>query len=67
MLAGGLPDDRISQRAARSYHARRSGDIEVILELYWMRASTDTTQGSPRGYDAHIPLILMGPGPVGGT
>jgi hypothetical protein len=66
LVAGGLPDDRISQRAARSYHVARSGDIEVILEPYWMRASTGTTHGSPWGYDAHIPLILMGPGVAAG-
>ena len=31
-----------------------------------MRSSVGTTHGTPYGYDAHIPLILMGPGVKGG-
>lgn len=66
-LLGGLADDRVSQRVARSYHAGRSGDIEIVLEPYWIRNASGTTHGSPYGYDAHIPLILMGPGVAAGT
>jgi arylsulfatase A-like enzyme len=62
LLDGHLPDERISQRVARSYHPVRSGDLEVVLDPYWIRGSSNTTHGSPYGYDAHIPLILMGPG-----
>jgi arylsulfatase A-like enzyme len=67
LIGGAVPADRVSQRVARSYHARRSGDIEVVLEPYWVRPATDATHGSPYGYDAHIPLVLMGPGIVAGT
>jgi hypothetical protein len=67
LLSGGLPDDRISQRVARSYHGVRSGDLEVVLDPYWiMRQDPGTTHGSPYAYDAHIPLILMGPGLTAG-
>jgi arylsulfatase A-like enzyme len=44
----------------RGFYAQRSGDLEVILEPFWMRQATGTTHGSPYNYDAHIPLILMG-------
>src|SRR5690606_36738371 len=40
----------------------RSGDLEVVLDPYWIRGSSGTTHGSPYTYDSHIPLILMGPG-----
>jgi hypothetical protein len=46
----------------RGFKARRSGDLEIILEPYWMRQATGTTHGSPYNYDAHIPLNLMGRG-----
>ena len=44
----------------RGFNAQRSGDIEVLLEPFWMRQATGTTHGSPYNYDAHIPLIVMG-------
>ena len=46
----------------RGEHLTRSGDIEVILDPYWMRAARGTTHGTPYAYDAHIPLVFMGPG-----
>lgn len=67
LLGGAVPGDRVSERVARSYHARRSGDLEIVLEPYWIRAATGATHGSPYEYDAHIPLVLMGPGIVAGT
>jgi Type I phosphodiesterase / nucleotide pyrophosphatase len=60
LLRGEVPDDRIGSRVLRSFNAQRSGDLEIILEPYWMRQATGTTHGTPYSYDAHIPLILMG-------
>ena len=62
LLLGQVPDDKISQRVARSYNARRSGDLEILLEPYWIRGATGTTHGTPYSYDSHIPLVFMGPG-----
>jgi predicted AlkP superfamily pyrophosphatase or phosphodiesterase len=67
LLGGAVPGDRISQRVARSYHATRSGDLEIVLEPYWIRGATGSTHGSPYNYDSHIPLVLMGPGVQPGT
>jgi hypothetical protein len=60
LLRGDVPNDRIGQRILRGFNAQRSGDLEIILEPYWMRQATGTTHGTPYGYDAQIPLILMG-------
>jgi hypothetical protein len=60
LLRGQVTDDRIGQRVLRGFNAQRSGDLEIILEPYWMRQATGTTHGTPYAYDAHIPLILMG-------
>ncbi len=62
LLRGEVANDLIGSRVLRGFNAQRSGDLEIILEPYWMRQATGTTHGSPYNYDAHIPLILMGRG-----
>jgi predicted AlkP superfamily pyrophosphatase or phosphodiesterase len=62
LLSGEVAPDTIGHRIARSYHIARSGDLEIVLDPYWMRASGGTTHGTPYSYDAHIPLVFMGPG-----
>jgi hypothetical protein len=44
----------------RGFNAQRSGDLEIILEPFWIRQAQGATHGSPYNYDAHIPLILLG-------
>jgi hypothetical protein len=60
LVRGEVAADRIGSRVLRGFNQQRSGDIEIILEPYWMRRATGTTHGTPYNYDAHIPLILMG-------
>jgi hypothetical protein len=60
LLRGLVANDRVGSRVLRGFNAQRSGDLEIILEPYWMRQAQGTTHGTPYGYDAHIPLILMG-------
>ena len=62
LLLGNVPNDRIGGRVLRGFNAQRSGDLEIILEPYWIRQAQGTTHGTPYNYDAHIPLILMGRG-----
>jgi hypothetical protein len=57
---GQVGADRIGGRVLRGFNAQRSGDLEIILEPFWMRSATGTTHGSPYNYDAHIPLVIMG-------
>ena len=61
LLRGEVGDDRIGRRVVRGFNVQRSGDLEIILEPFWMRATSGTTHGTPYNYDAHIPLVLMGP------
>jgi arylsulfatase A-like enzyme len=60
LLRGEVVNDLIGTRVLRGFNAQRSGDLEIILEPYWMRQATGTTHGSPYNYDAHIPLIILG-------
>jgi len=62
LLRGEVQNDRVGSRVLRGFNAQRSGDLEIILEPYWMRQAQGTTHGTPYNYDAHIPLILMGRG-----
>ena len=62
LLQGQVAPDQIGARLARSYNLARSGDLEIVLDPYWLRSSNGTTHGTPYSYDAHIPLMLMGPG-----
>ncbi len=60
LLRGEVPNDRIGNRLIRGFNRQRSGDLEIILEPYWIRAAQGATHGTPYNYDAHIPLVLMG-------
>lgn len=60
LLRGEVANDRIGNRLVRGFNARRSGDLEIILEPYWIRQAQGATHGTPYSYDAHIPLVLMG-------
>lgn len=62
ILNGRPAYDAIDERVLRSFNARRSGDLEIVLDPYWIRSGSGTTHGSPYNYDSHIPLIFMGAG-----
>jgi predicted AlkP superfamily pyrophosphatase or phosphodiesterase len=62
LLLGQVSADKLGERVMRSFHSGHSGDIEVLLDPYWIRGGTGTTHGTPYSYDSHIPLIFMGPG-----
>jgi predicted AlkP superfamily pyrophosphatase or phosphodiesterase len=58
---GAVPNDPISTRVIRSFNSKRSGDLEILLEPYWIRSAEGTTHGTPYSYDTHVPLVFMGP------
>jgi hypothetical protein len=62
LLEGRVPPDPWSRRVLLSFHRERSGDVEILLEPYWMSSKAGTTHGTPYSYDTHIPLMFMGPG-----
>ena len=67
LLAGSASDDPVGRSLANSVSAQRTGDLELLLEPYWMFAARGTTHGSVFGYDMHVPVIFMGPGIRPGT
>jgi len=63
LLSGRAAADKFDQRVARSFNPRRSGDLEILLDPYWIRAGgAGATHGTPYNYDTHIPIVFMGPG-----
>ena len=67
LLSGAASDDPVGRSLANSVSAQRTGDVEVLLEPYWMFAVNGTTHGSVFGYDTHVPVIFMGPAIRPGT
>lgn len=48
----------------RGYHAKRGGDLVIVLEPGWYPAGDvkGTTHGSPWAYDTHVPMLFFGKG-----
>jgi predicted AlkP superfamily pyrophosphatase or phosphodiesterase len=62
LLNGYAMEDPIGQCLMRSYSARRSADLYILMEPYYIFGKLSTTHGSAFGYDTHVPVIFMGPG-----
>jgi hypothetical protein len=68
-LRGSLPaDDVIGRRVQKSFHPDRSGDVLVVMKPYHFFSvpKVGTNHGSPYPYDTHVPLLVFGPGIIGG-
>ena len=59
---GAVQQDDVSRRVMNGFYARRSGDVEVLLEPYWIFTQDGATHGTAFGYDTHVPVIFMGSG-----
>lgn len=70
-LAGDFPaSDEIGRRVKRAFHPDRCGDVYLVnrpYDLVSKPTATGTNHGSPHGYDAHVPLLVYGPGVAGGV
>jgi hypothetical protein len=63
--ASGSVPQTLRDRLRRSWYARRSGDLMIVYEPYFVESFGDgrgTTSGSPYRYDTDVPLILFGAG-----
>jgi hypothetical protein len=60
LLTGAVPGDPVSRRMMNGFNLRRSADIAIILEPYWILTNAVSTHGTPYSYDAHVPVIFMG-------
>jgi hypothetical protein len=58
------PATTLERRIKNGYREERSGDVLVVLKPYLIEGDElqGTTHGSPYDYDAHVPLLLLGPG-----
>ena len=62
LMGGTALDDHVGRRVMNGYYVRRGPDVEVLLEPYWIFASTGTSHGTTFDYDTHVPVIFMGSG-----
>jgi hypothetical protein len=59
---GAVQQDPISRRVMNGFYANRSGDVEILLDPYWIFEQNGATHGTAFGYDTHVPVIFMGSG-----
>jgi hypothetical protein len=59
---GQAPGDPMDRRVLNGFHAQRASDLFIVNEPYYMFEEKGTSHGTPYGYDAHVPIVLMGPG-----
>ena len=62
LIDGAVLDDQVGRRVMNGFSVRRSPDIEVLLDPYWISAPTGASHSTPFDYDAHVPVILLGAG-----
>ena len=46
LMAGGAMEDQVARRVMNGFYARRSADVEVLLEPYWIFTATGATHGT---------------------
>ncbi len=57
---GNLPDDPVARRLAAAYHPQRSGHVLILTAP--PAGGGAGTHGSPHLHDAHVPILIAGPG-----
>ena len=62
MLLHGAVDIQVGRRVMNGFYAPRGPDMYVLLEPYWLYGAKGTTHSTTFSYDAHVPVIFMGPG-----
>jgi len=66
LINGAVLQDQVSRRVMNGFYERRGADVYILLEPYWMFSANGTTHGTTFSYDAHVPVIFMGPGITAG-
>ncbi|MGC2658285.1 MAG: alkaline phosphatase family protein [Bryobacteraceae bacterium] len=61
-LDSGVTGDLIAQAEMNGYNERRSGDLAVVFEPFYVPGTSGTSHFSPWAYDRHVPILFMGPG-----
>jgi len=60
LVAGRVQRDSIGNAVSLSFYARRSPDVYIVTEPYYIFGTIVATHGTPYDYDTHVPLIFMG-------
>lgn len=61
-LENGVSGDLIAQAEMNGYYGRRSGDLSIVFEPFFVPGAAGTSHFSPWAYDRHVPILFMGPG-----
>ncbi len=67
LINGAVMQDQVGRRVLNGFFAKRAADVYILVEPYWMFAQHGTTHGTTFSYDAHVPVIFMGPGIKAGS
>lgn len=59
---GEVSRDMVGSALTYGFYRKRSGDLLVIQEPYYLFGVTGTSHGTPFDYDSHVPVIFMGAG-----
>jgi arylsulfatase A-like enzyme len=59
---GQVTHDNVGTALTYGYFGKRSGDLYVIQEPYYLFTPTGTSHGTPFNYDNHVPVIFLGAG-----
>jgi hypothetical protein len=62
LMDGAALEDQVGRRVMNGFYVRRSADLEILLEPYWIFTQSGATHGTTFNYDAHVPVIFMGSG-----
>jgi predicted AlkP superfamily pyrophosphatase or phosphodiesterase len=62
LVNGQAPGDQVDRRILNGFHYQRSADVLIVADPYYLFEAKGTSHGMPFGYDAHVPVIFMGPG-----
>lgn len=61
LLNGQVMNDQVTRRVINGFYPSRASDLFILEEPYWIQAAHGTTHGSVFDYDAHVPVLFMGP------
>jgi len=68
ILNGRVQQDTIGRAVTLGFYGRRSGDLYILQEPYYLfGGTTGTSHGTPYTYDNHVPIVFLGPGIRPGT
>jgi len=54
--------DPIRRALANALASQRAGDVQFVLQPYWLNGATPASHGSPHAYDREVVGFAMGPG-----